>query len=109
MASDNVSDWDAALPTSSSTEEEEDPDYCSPDNVKKRQEENVSILQSYVRRMAYQPAIPPKAKAYDVALSKPKRRSLEDNLEQFKDFYDPKLRAKRIKRMLGKNNSITTE
>ncbi|KAL7745691.1 hypothetical protein ACLKA6_009897 [Drosophila palustris] len=110
MASSNVSDWDEALPTSSTEEaEEEDPDYCSPENRKKRQEENVSKLQSYVRRMAYQPALPPKARAYDVALSKPKRVTLEANYEQFKDYYDPKLRAKRIKRMLGKYNAITTE
>lgn len=103
MASSNVTDWDEALPTSSTEEaEEEDPDYCSPENRKKRQEENVSKLQSYVRRMAYQPALPPKARAYDVALSKPKRVTLEANYEQFKDYYDPKLRAKRIKRMLGK-------
>lgn len=109
MASENVSDWDVPLPTSSSTEEEEDDEFCSPENVKKRQDANMSILQSYVRRMAYQPALPPKARAYDMALSKPKRTTLEDNLEQFRQFYDPKLRAKRIKRMLGKNNSITTE
>jgi len=59
--------------------------------------------------MAYQPAMPPKVKPYDVALSKPKMHTLIDNYEQFKDVYDPKLRAKRIKRMLGKYNAITTE
>lgn len=109
MASQDVSDWDKPLKTSSATSEfEEDPDYCSPDNQQKRQDENVALLQSYVRRMAYQPAVPPKTKAYDVSLSKPKRVVLTDNLAQFKEFYDPKLRAKRIKRLLG-NNSITTE
>lgn len=111
MASENVSDWDEPLPTSSTEEieEEEDKDYCSPENRKKRQEENLSKLQSYVRRMAYQPAMPPKSKSYDVNLSKPKRHILLDNYKQFKNVYDPKLRAKRIKRMLGKYNAITTE
>lgn len=110
MASSNVSDWDEALPSSTPEEaEEEDTDYCSPENRKKRQEENVSKLQSYVRRMAYQPALPPKARAYDVALSRPKKLTVMDNYEQFKEIYDPKLRAKRIKRMLGKYNAITTE
>lgn len=82
---------------------------CAEENVKKRQEENLAKLQSYVKRMAYQPAMPPKVKPYDVALSKPKIHTLLDNYEQFKDVYDPKLRAKRIKRMLGKYNAITTE
>ncbi|XP_017054971.1 uncharacterized protein LOC108097281 [Drosophila ficusphila] len=110
MASENVSDWDEPLPTSTdSLPEEEDPDPCAEENVKRRQEENLAKLQSYVRRMAYQPAMPPKAKPYDVALSKPKMHTLIDNYEQFKDVYDPKLRAKRIKRMLGKYNAITTE
>ncbi|XP_016937071.1 uncharacterized protein [Drosophila suzukii] len=110
MASSNVSDWDEPLPTSTdSLPEEEDPDVCAEENVKKRQEENLAKLQSYVRRMAYQPAMPPKVKPYDVALSKPKMHTLIDNYEQFKDVYDPKLRAKRIKRMLGKYNAITTE
>ncbi|KAH8343447.1 uncharacterized protein [Drosophila kikkawai] len=110
MASSNVSDWDEPLPTStSSLPEEEDPDVCAEENVKKRQEETLSKLQSYVRRMAYRPAMPPKAKAYDVSLSKPKLHTLIDNYEQFKDVYDPKMRAKRMKRMLGKYNAITTE
>ncbi|XP_039500952.1 uncharacterized protein LOC120457420 [Drosophila santomea] len=110
MASSNVSDWDQPLPTSTdSLPEEEDPDVCAEENVKKRQEENLVKLQSYVRRMAYQPAMPLKVKPYDVALSKPKINTLADNYKQFKDVYDPKLRAKRIKRMLGKFNAITTE
>ncbi|XP_068159325.1 uncharacterized protein [Drosophila tropicalis] len=111
MASSNVSDWDEPLPTSTTeeAEEEEDPDYCSPENRKRRQEENLVKLQSYVRRMAYQPAMSPKAKPYDVSLSKPKLHILLDNYRQFKNVYDPKLRAKRIKRMLGKYNAITTE
>ncbi|EDV47361.1 uncharacterized protein LOC6551246 [Drosophila erecta] len=110
MASSNVSDWDEPLPTSTdSLPEEEDPDVCAEENVKKRQEENLVKLQTYVRRMAYQPSMPPKVKPYDVALSKPKMHTLADNYSQFKDVYDPKLRAKRIKRMLGKFNAITTE
>ncbi|ALC49057.1 CG15892 [Drosophila busckii] len=110
MASSNVSDWDEPLPTSTEEEaEEEDSDYCSPENRKKRKQQNLAKLQSYVRRMAYQPALPPKARAYDVALSQPKKYILQDNYEQFKDYYDPKLRAKRIERMLGKFNAITTE
>ncbi|XP_016987024.1 uncharacterized protein LOC108050048 [Drosophila rhopaloa] len=110
MASSNVSDWDEPLPTSTdSLPEEEDPDVCAEENVKKRKEENLAKLQSYVRRMAYQPAMPPKVKPYDVALAKPKLHTLIDNYEQFKDVYNPKMRAKRIKRMLGKYNAITTE
>ncbi|XP_052856613.1 uncharacterized protein LOC128264932 [Drosophila gunungcola] len=110
MASSNVSDWDEPLPTSTeSLPEEEDPDVCAEENVKRRQEENLAKLQSYVRRMAYQPAMPPKVKPYDVALAKPKLHTLIDNYEQFKQVYDPKLRARRIKRMLGKYNAITTE
>ncbi|XP_022225191.2 LOW QUALITY PROTEIN: uncharacterized protein LOC111075959 [Drosophila obscura] len=110
MASSNVSDWDEPLPTSSTEEvEEEDPDYCAPSNRQRRQEENVEKLRSYVRRMAYQPSMPPKARPGDVARSQPKINSLIENYAQFKDYYDPKLRAKRIKRMLGKYNAITTE
>ncbi|XP_030381855.1 uncharacterized protein LOC115629513 [Scaptodrosophila lebanonensis] len=110
MASSNATDWDEPLPSSpSSVEEEQDPDECSPKNRKRRQEENIAMLQSYVRRMAYQPSLPPRTKPYDVALARPKKHILMDNYEQFKDIYDPKLRAKRIKRMLGKYNAITTE
>ncbi|XP_030378107.1 uncharacterized protein LOC115626782 [Scaptodrosophila lebanonensis] len=110
MASSKDIDWDEPLPSSpSSVEEEQDPDECSPDNRKRRKEENITMLQSYVRRMAYQPALPPKTKPYDVALAQPKKYTLADNYEQFKDIYDPKLRAKRLKRMLGKYNAITTE
>lgn len=110
MATSDVSDWDEPMPTSTSSEaEEENSDPCAEENKKKRQEENLEKLQSYVRRMAYRPAMPPKARAYDVALSKPKMHTLIDNYEQFKDVYDPKLRSKRIKRMLGKYNAITTE
>ncbi|EDW52955.1 GM12580 [Drosophila sechellia] len=110
MASSNVSDWDEPLPTSTeSLPEEEDPDVCAEENVKKRREEELDKLELYVKRMAYQPTLPPKVKPYDVALSKPKMHTLIDNYEQFKDVYDPKLRAKRIKRMLGKYNAITTE
>ncbi|EDW26006.1 GL14182 [Drosophila persimilis] len=110
MASSNVSDWDEPLPTSSLEEaEEEDPDYCSPSNRQRRQEENVDKLRSYVRRMAYQPSMPPKARPSDVTRSQPRMQDLMESYARFKDVYDPKLRAKRIKRMLGKYNAITTE
>ncbi|XP_034654212.1 uncharacterized protein LOC117892220 [Drosophila subobscura] len=110
MASSNVSDWDEPLPTSSSEEvEEEDPDYCSPSNRQQRQQENVDKLRSYVRRMAYQPSMPPKTRPGDVARSQPKKNQLIDTYAQFKDFYNPKKRATRIKRLLGKYNAITTE
>ncbi|SPP89165.1 Hypothetical predicted protein [Drosophila guanche] len=66
MASSNVSDWDGPMPTSTSEEvEEEDPHYCSPSNRQRRQQENVDKMNSYVRRMAYQPSMPPKTRPGD--------------------------------------------